>query len=139
MHIQKKKKTKNANILEVLNAITETKSETFIQWASSTDTQAKQIAGTVNVQRFSMQLLHREDGRRGPATWLVLVGMTDQACSNHVRLWSEVAGSLLRPSSNIHNGCSSCLLLPPLPFREGKGSQRGSACTIEFRGGARWV
>lgn len=49
-------------MLYVLNAFTKTKSETCIQWASKADTQANLIAGTVNVQRFSPQLLHREDG-----------------------------------------------------------------------------
>lgn len=51
------------------------------------DTQANLIAGRVNVQLFSPQFLHGKDGRQGPATWLVLVGMTDQASSNHIRLW----------------------------------------------------
>lgn len=98
-------------MLEVLSAFTKTKSETFIQWASTADTQANQIGDTVNVQRFSMQLLHGEDGRRGPATWLVLVGMTDQASSNHIRLWRS--GWLPPPPLfYIHNGCSSCLLFP---------------------------
>lgn len=31
------------------------------------------------------------------------------------------------------------LLLPPRPFREGKGSQRGFTRAIEFKGGVRWV
>lgn len=51
------------------------------------ETQANLIPGRVNVQLFSPQLLHVKDGRQGPATWLVLVGMTDQASSNHIRLW----------------------------------------------------
>lgn len=49
--------------------------------------------------------------RRGRATWLVLVGMTDQTSSNHIRLWRS---SWLPPPPllYIHNGCSCCLFSP---------------------------
>lgn len=78
---------------------------------SQQDTQANLIAGTVNVLRFFPWLLRGEDGRRGPTTWLVLVGMTDQASSNHIRPWRS--GRLLaRPLLYIHN-CRSCCLLSP--------------------------
>lgn len=78
---------------------------------SQQDTQANLIAGTVNVLRFFPWLLRGEDGRRGPTTWLVLVGMTDQASSNHIRPWRS--GCLpARPLLYIHNCCSCCLLSP---------------------------
>lgn len=98
-------------MLYVLNAFIKAKSKTCIQWASTADTQENLIAGTVNVQCFSPQLLHGEDERRGPATWLVLVGMTDQASSNHIRLWRSGWLPPL-PLLYIQNGCPCCLLFP---------------------------
>lgn len=77
------------------------------------DTQANLIAGRVNVQRFSPQVLHGIDGRQGPATWLVLVGMTDQASSNHIRLWRS--GWLPPPPllCNIHTTAAPAASSPP--------------------------
>lgn len=44
-----------SSMLYVLNAFTKTKSETCVQWASTADTQANLIAGTVVVCSASLR------------------------------------------------------------------------------------